>query len=723
MVIGLAGTQIWAGDVASDIRALTGAHTRLVWCQAVDNPGDRFAGGDGFRLCGFDTEDNAGERRIVPEISSYSKPLLTTDGSRIIFSNRVDKYVYVVDWDGAGLRKLVKGFASDVWADPKTGIEWVYVRTGDGSSTNPVFRYQIDNPKAGEMVWNKGPTGHQKVPWFQVSADGTRAGGAFPWSNCGVAILPNRSWKKYGAGCWTSLAPDNSYRFFLFNGGHKTITVFDRDGVNRRLVKVNGAANVAGRDVYHPWWSGDVRFLTVTGPGLDGHQVELYIGKFNGDFTAVEQWARVTHNNKGDFYGDAWVSPSKHHPTAEARKAKPEQLIVKPPSAEEVAKYKTWPGNTAGLIFLWETNDKTNQIILPDGAAGRSCRVEPRGYAKYDRHFAMDLAGGAFFAEDVDRNLLDACRRTDQLTIEAAITPAGLKQVGPARIVSFSSDTGSRNFTLGQQNDKLIFRLRTPRTGDNGANPEIELCELEAGKLQHVIVTYMRGLLACYLNGEQVLVTNKVQGDLSNWAPHHLIFGDEFSGGRDWAGSLEGIAIHSRFIDLPEAEKRYELYTARLKTRKSAARLVVQARLARTTPTPAPKAIAPYRRCLAVYEYDVEKVVTGDYRKKKLHVAHWVILDAKVLPVSRRKGKSYRLTLERFDDNPQLQAERRADDIDEFDLPLYYDVGGGRMNDPQITQITQIGEGPLDNRTMRQSDNGPIFLTSDFGPWTVRLND
>jgi len=694
MVIGTAGTQIWAGDVASDIRALTGAPTRLVWCQAVDNPDDLFASVDDFRLCGFDTEDNAGERRIVPEIANYSKPLLTTDGSRVILSNRVDKYVYVVNWNGAGLRKLVEGFAADVWADPKTGIEWIYVRTGDGASRNPVFRYQIDNPKAGELVWNKGPTGHQKVPWFQVSADGTRAGGAFPWSNCGVAILPNRSWKKYGAGCWASLAPDNSYRCFVFNGDHKTITVFDRNAVNRRVVNVSGATNVGGRDVYNPRWTGDVRFLTVTGPGIGVDQAELYIGKFNGDFTAVEQWARVTHNNKGDFYGDAWVSTSKRYPPkataaerraldalarenqrAQARTAKPEQPIVNTPSAEEVAKYKTWPGNTDGLIFLWEANDKTNQIIVPDGTAGRTCRAEPRGYAKYDRHFAMDLAGGAFLAEDVGRDLLDACRRTDQLTIEAAITTAGLKQVGPARIVSFSSDTSSRNFTLGQQNDKLIFRLRTPRTGNNGANPEIELCKLEAGKPQHVIVTYLRDLLVCYLNGEQVLVTNKVQSDFSNWAPHHLIFGDEFSGGRDWAGSLEGIAIHSRFIDLPEAEKRYELYTARLKTREPAARLVLQGTLAGTTPTPAPKAIAPYRRCLAVYEYDVEKVVTGDYRKKKLHVAHWVILDAKVLPVNRRKGMSYRLTLERFDDNPQLQAERRVDDIDEFDLPLYYDVG------------------------------------------------
>ena len=48
---------------------------------------------------------------------------------------------------------------------------------------------------------------------FQLSADGARAGGLYPWSESGIAELPNGPWKKYGFGCWTSLAPDNSYRF------------------------------------------------------------------------------------------------------------------------------------------------------------------------------------------------------------------------------------------------------------------------------------------------------------------------------------------------------------------------------------------------------------------------------------------------------------------------------------------------------------------------------
>ena len=77
----------------------------------------------------------------------------------------------------------------------------------------------------------------------------------------------------------------------------------------------------------------------------------------------------------------------------------------------------------------------------------------------------MVLSEGAFLAEDANTDLLTACRKSNELSVEAVIRPDRLDQTGPARIVTFSSDSGNRNFTLGQQNDSLVFRLRTPSTG------------------------------------------------------------------------------------------------------------------------------------------------------------------------------------------------------------------------------------------------------------------
>lgn len=54
------------------------------------------------------------------------------------------------------------------------------------------------------------------------------------------------------------------------------------------------------------------------------------------------------------------------------------------------------------------------------------------------------------------------------ITIAAWVKPANITQEGPARIVSFSQDTGSRNFTLGQAGEAYEVRLRTTKTSQNG---------------------------------------------------------------------------------------------------------------------------------------------------------------------------------------------------------------------------------------------------------------
>jgi len=63
----------------------------------------------------------------------------------------------------------------------------------------------------------------------------------------------------------------------------------------------------------------------------------------------------------------------------------------------------------------------------------------------------------------------------------------------------------------------------------------------------------------------------------------------------------------------------------------------------------------------------------GRFDGARILVAHWCILDGKALPARREKGSRYRLELERFDDNPQLQAERLVSDFDDIDLTMYYD--------------------------------------------------
>ena len=71
-------------------------------------------------------------------------------------------------------------------------------------------------------------------------------------------------------------------------------------------------------------------------------------------------------------------------------------------------------------------------------------------------------------SEDAAAKIIKSVKGEGVITIEAWIKPANATQSGPARIVSLSRDSGSRNFTLGQGEEFYEVRLRTTKTSANG---------------------------------------------------------------------------------------------------------------------------------------------------------------------------------------------------------------------------------------------------------------
>ena len=144
-----------------------------------------------------------------------------------------------------------------------------------------LIRFRLDDPKVRETVFSRAPV--NTAP-FSVSADGTHAGGGFPWSNMSVAVLPDHGWQWYGSGYGGNLAPDNSYRFMHIGFPHTLqqeintggVNMYDEGGINRRAIRFDkGGARVAR-------WSNDARFLTV----YSGQAI--WLGRFNERFDAVE---------------------------------------------------------------------------------------------------------------------------------------------------------------------------------------------------------------------------------------------------------------------------------------------------------------------------------------------------------------------------------------------------------------------------------------------------
>jgi hypothetical protein len=131
-------------------------------------------------------------------------------------------------------------------------------------------------------------------------------------------------------------------------------------------------------------------------------------------------------------------------------------------------------------------------------------------------------------------------------------------QVGPARVVSYSADTRGRNFTLGQQGNALIVRLRTTETDLNGT-PALEVAGVFAANvLRHIVVTYDFHILCAYVDGRREACRTSPDGRLENWDPgHHLLLGNETTGNRPWLGTLYFIALYNRALSAADITATY----------------------------------------------------------------------------------------------------------------------------------------------------------------------
>ena len=202
----------------------------------------------------------------------------------------------------------------------------------------------------------------------------------------------------------------------------------------------------------------------------------------------------------------------------------------------------TWPASRERLEVLFQPEQERSPETW-----------QLRGETGWDRGIQFSRGSAVLPVSDAQA-VTRSCLASHQLTLELVFRFDSTQLTGPARIVSLSSDAFTRNFTLGQDGDYLIFRLRTPETGENGTNPELRVCRIGDRQWHHVAITYQPGKLACFLDGEQVSQSEQVQGDFSNWTEHYLTLGDEWSGERDhaWRGEIDAMAIYSRALPAHE---------------------------------------------------------------------------------------------------------------------------------------------------------------------------
>lgn len=648
-------------DTAKELLKMTGGkRVKVVWAQRE-------------KIQYFDTKESKLKELPFP---GASQPLLTTDGLKVLCSvgPAADRSVMMYDTETKKLTTLTTGKYSGlltVWRDPGTKRDWVYVNDAGSDGRNwdqpwgEMHRFPIDKPAEKEMCWNRTTTHF----YFMLSADGTRACFEPNWSNIGQLNIAYDSagkidqeksvYKTVGGGCFPGLAPDNSYRMFRLDGGHKAIEMTDADGANPRKIDMIGMPGVGdkGKQVWLTRWSTHPRYLSLMGP--DGEDARIWVGRFDEGCTRIEEWVQVVGDGPKCWQSHAWIEQEGAAGTGIA--VKPDKQGEGP--ATELS--PEWPG-AKGAVFALRDGNTTSPVIAFDdqGRDLMGFTLETRGRALFGRYHELVCDGGAFLAPNAGAWSGAEVARSGAFSIEVTLTPAAVPPKSPG-VVLACADARGEDVALIQDKSGLVLRLPE--------NPPIALFEPEAGKPVHVVVLCGKGKWIAYRNG-RVAGSGTLSKQPPAWGSRQLIIGTDWKGADPWHGRMEGIALFPRALLPKEAAAQASAIHARYANRKPATRIRFQGTLVRQANTSRLEEIQPYTRSLSVAEYKVDKVIEGAWSEPAIHVMHWMIMAGKRLPLADRKlGDKVEIIVESLGEHPQLESSRR-DEIEDADLDakLFY---------------------------------------------------
>lgn len=230
-------------------------------------------------------------------------------------------------------------------------------------------------------------------------------------------------------------------------------------------------------------------------------------------------------------------------------------------ASSSVGAAKNKPTRTKkGLRLLYNFNSTSGAIVKD-----RSGRGKPLDLRIADRNAVHRINGGLEMrrkvlirSEKPASDLINAVRKTGEITIEAWIRPARSDLSGPARIVTLSRDTGQRNFTLGQDKSRFDVRLRTTKTTTNGLPSLSSPPKSLKRRLTHVVYTRNRaGMARIYIDGRKT-AEFKVAGAMSNWdGSYRLALANEHTKDRPWLGTYYLVAIYDRALSSSEVEQNF----------------------------------------------------------------------------------------------------------------------------------------------------------------------
>ena len=294
--------------------------------------------------------------------------------------------------------------------------------------------------------------------------------------------------------------------------------------------------------------------------------------------------------------------------TAEPRSANTSEASAAPDTGRSGVPSKADRGRTrSGLLALYDFGSSSGSVVQDRSGVGKPLDLRIADSKSVRRiKGSLEIRGATLIRSDKPASkIIDAVRRSGEITIEAWIHPAKTGQTGPARIITLSKNAGERNFTLGQDEDRFEMRLRTTRTSKNGVPALSSPRNSVTTKLIHVVYTRDRtGRARISINGKRS-AQRKVAGKTANWnGSYRLALANELSNDRPWLGTYYLVAIYSRALSPAEIERNFQAGAGA----GAAQILLAQKKLAQNARL-FKKRIAPLlaRRCLECHGWKAKK--------------------------------------------------------------------------------------------------------------------
>ncbi|MGI9228199.1 MAG: LamG domain-containing protein [Gammaproteobacteria bacterium] len=215
----------------------------------------------------------------------------------------------------------------------------------------------------------------------------------------------------------------------------------------------------------------------------------------------------------------------------------------------------------ANLITMFKFDEGAGNVARGTSNVGADITLNLEGTEWVAEGGLRNVSGKGQASLADSQKLFNLLSGGNQFSVEAWVQPENLDQTGPARIVSYSIDTGRRNFTLGQRTVQYISRVQTLETGPNGSNPELRADDpAVTTDLAHVVMTYdnMAGGRKIYINGA-LAAEETIQGDMLNWQDDNLfVIGNEVTNNRLFSGVFKMVAIHNTALNAAAIAQNFE---------------------------------------------------------------------------------------------------------------------------------------------------------------------